>query len=180
MRRPIDPAGRPHSADSPRASPGGWFTSGDFLDRTFKVGIIFKGLDGVLELIGGGLVLAVATTSMNRLVITLTQHELSRDPDDVIAARVLHVVDGLSASTTRFAAAYLLVHGVAKVVLVGALLRNKLWAYPWMIAFLLAFIGYQVYRLALHFTVGLTALTIFDALVAWVTWREYRKQRART
>jgi uncharacterized membrane protein len=180
MRRPIDPAGRPHSADSPRVGHRGSFLSGDLLDRTFKVGIIFKGLDGLLELIGGLLVLAVTTTSMNRLVVTLTQHELSRDPDDVIATEVLHVIDGLSASTTRIAAAYLLVHGITKVVLVGALLRNKLWAYPWMIAFLLAFIGYQVYRLALHFNVALTALTIFDTLVAWLTWREYRKQRART
>jgi uncharacterized membrane protein len=30
---------------------------------------------------------------------------------------------------------------------VAALLKNQLWAYPWMIGFLGVFIGYQLYRL---------------------------------
>jgi uncharacterized membrane protein len=62
--------------------------------------------------------------------------------------------------------------------LVAALLTNQLWAYPWTIAFLGVFIGYQLYRLSLKPSVGLTALTIFDAVIAWLTWREYRKQLA--
>jgi uncharacterized membrane protein len=40
------------------------------------------------------------------------------------------------------------------------------------------FIVYQLYRLSLNPSVGLTALTIFDAVIAWLTWREYRKQLA--
>jgi len=63
-------------------------------------------------------------------------------------------------------------------VLVAALLRNQIWAYPWMIAFLLLFIVYQLYRLVLSLTFGLSALTIFDALIVWLTWREWRKQTA--
>ena len=35
-----------------------------------------------------------------------------------------------------FGAVYLLTHGLVKVVLVVALLLNKLWAYPWMIGVL--------------------------------------------
>jgi uncharacterized membrane protein len=65
-----------------------------------------------------------------------------------------------------------------KVILVTALLKNQRWAYPWTIAFLGIFIVYQVYRLSLKASVGLTALTIFDALIAWLTYREYRKQLA--
>ncbi len=64
-----------------------------------------------------------------------------------------------------------------KVTLVIALLRNKLWAYPWMIAVLLAFIAYQVYLIVLGPSPGLVALTIFDVLIVVLTWREYRKQR---
>lgn len=79
-----------------------------------------------------------------------------------------------------FAAVYLLLHGLVKVVLVAALLRNRLWAYPWTIAFLGVFIGYQLYRIALHPTLGLSALTVFDAFIVWLTWREFRKQRPRT
>ena len=61
------------------------------------------------------------------------------------------------------------------------MLRNKLWAYPWLIGLLLAFILYQLYRItAVHFSAGLTVLTIFDALLVWLTWREYRAKRAQT
>ena len=76
-----------------------------------------------------------------------------------------------------FGAIYLLTHGAVKVVLVIALLLDKLWAYPWMIGFLTLFIGYQLYRIALHPTTGLIALTIFDAVILALTAREYRRQR---
>jgi uncharacterized membrane protein len=154
-----------------------WFKSKDLLDRTFEIGIILKGLDGVLEVIGGVLLLAVSPATINRITGALTQHELSEDPRDLIATHLLRLSHGLTGSAIGFAAAYLLLHGIVKVVLVLALLRNKIWAYPWTIAFLVAFIGYQLYRIALHPTLGLTALTVFDALIAWLTWREYQKQR---
>jgi uncharacterized membrane protein len=48
--------------------------------------------------------------------------------------------------------------------------------YPWIIAFLLIFIGYQLYRIVREPTFGLSALTIFDAFIVWLTWREWRKQ----
>jgi uncharacterized membrane protein len=60
-----------------------------------------------------------------------------------------------------------------------ALLRNKLWAYPWLIVTLVVFIGYQLYRIALVPTAWLIALTVFDAFVVWLTWREWRKPRRR-
>lgn len=157
----------------------GWFRSGSLLDRGFAVGLILKGLDGVLELVGGVLLLFVAPATIHRVVVALTHGELSEDPHDFIAVHLLHATAGLSASSVGFAAVYLLAHGVVKVVLVIAVLQNRLWAYPWMIAFLLLFIGYQLYRIALHATAGLIALTVFDAVVVWLTYREYRKQRTR-
>ena len=79
-----------------------------------------------------------------------------------------------------FGTVYLLAHGLVKVILVAALLKNELWAYPWMIGFLGVFIGYQLYRLSFKPSVGLAALTIFDAVIAWLTYSEYRKQLAVT
>jgi uncharacterized membrane protein len=154
----------------------GWFRSKDLLDRTFEIGIILKGLDGLLEVIGGVLLLIVSPAAINRIVVALTQHELSEDPHDFVATHLLRVSHGLTGSAVGFAAAYLLLHGIVKVVLVLALLRNKTWAYPWTIAFLLAFIGYQLYRIVLDPTLGLSALTVFDAVIVWLTWREYRRQ----
>jgi uncharacterized membrane protein len=157
----------------------GWFKPKGLLDRTFEISIILKGLDGILELFGGALLLAVSPATISQIVSRLTQHELSEDRGDYLATHLLRLSNGLTGAAVTFAAAYLLVHGIVKVVLVTALLRNKLWAYPWMIGFLLLFIGYQLYRIALQPTTWLIILTIFDAFVAWLTWREYTKQRRR-
>src|SRR4051794_1345160 len=105
----------------------GWFRPRDLLDRTFEVSIILKGLDGLLELVGGGLLLAVSPGVIDRAVVALTQHELSEDPHDVIATRLVRSADDLTGSTVVLAAVYLLLHGVVKVVLVTALLRDRLW-----------------------------------------------------
>jgi uncharacterized membrane protein len=155
-----------------------WFRPRDLLDQTFEVGIILKGLDGVLEVVGGFLLLVVSPATIDRVVTTLTQHELSGDPHDFLATHLLKTAHGLTGSAVLFGAIYLLAHGVVKVILVAALLKNQLWAYPWTIAFLGVFIVYQVYRLSFKPSVGLTVLTIFDAVIAWLTYREYRKQLA--
>jgi uncharacterized membrane protein len=155
-----------------------WFRPRDLLDRSFEVGIILKGLDGLLETIGGILLLLVSPAQINHLAGKITQHELSEDPNDWIARHLLRYTHGLTGTAVTFAAIYLLAHGIVKVVLVAALLRNKMWAYPWLIAVLLAFIGYQLYRIALKPTTGLILLTLFDAAITALTWREWRKQQA--
>jgi uncharacterized membrane protein len=150
---------------------------GDVLDRAFLIGMILKLLDGVLEVIGGLLLLTISPATINSLARALTQHELSEDPHDFLANHLLHYTGSLTGGALRFAAAYLLLHGVVKIVLIAAVLRNYLWAYPVLIVFLLAFIGYQVYRLTFAPSFGLVALTVFDAVVTWLTWREYVRQR---
>ena len=153
------------------------FKRGDLLEQAFFIGILLKALDGVLELAGGLIVLVVSPKGIDQVTRALTQHELSEDPHDFLATHLLNVAGGLSSSSVRFAAAYLLSHGAVKVVLAAALLRNQLWAYPWMIAFLIAFIVYQLYRLTFAPSIGLVALTVFDLFVTGLTWREYRRQR---
>ena len=155
-----------------------WFKSGDLLDRAFAVGIILKGLDGILEVGGGVLLLVVSPATIDRVTRALSQHELSEDPHDYLATHLLHAAGSLTGSSLEFGALYLVSHGVVKIALVAALLRNRLWAYPWMIVFLIAFIAYQIYRMTFAFSIGLVALTVFDVVVVWLTYEEYRKQRA--
>jgi uncharacterized membrane protein len=150
------------------------------LDRTFRIGLLLKAADGVLEIVAGVLLLVVSASTINRLARSLTAHELSEDPHDRIAQSILHASGHLSSGATLFAAIYLLSHGVSKVVLVALVLRNKLWAYPWLIALLGVFITYQLYVLILvKFSWSLTALTVFDVLLVWLTWREYQAKRER-
>ena len=150
-----------------------------WLDRVFDVSITLKGLDGVLEVIGGLLLLFLTPHRLNAIVAFLTQHELSQDPKDFIATHLLFYAQRYTASTALFLAAYLFSHGIIKIVLVVALLQQRLWAYPLAIVVLGAFIVYQIYRLALQLSLGLLALTLFDIFIVGLTVLEYRKQRAR-
>jgi uncharacterized membrane protein len=156
------------------------FKPKDTLDRVFEIGIIGKGLNGIAELLGGLLLLFVTPDRIRHLARVVTEGELSEDPHDLIARYLLHTANGLTGSAVIFGAAYLLLHGAVKVMLVIALLLDKLWAYPTMIIVLLIFIGYQLYRIALQPSAGLIALTVFDAVIVALTWREYRRQRRRS
>jgi len=149
------------------------------LDRVFYVSLILKGLDGVLELVGGVLLLVITPAQIGAIARFLTLHELSEDPQDFIANSVLNLVAGLNVSVALFGAFYLLLHGVVKVVLVWAVLRDRLWAYPWLIAFLLLFIAYQGYELVVAFSWALLLLTVFDIFIVFLTVREYGIHRAR-
>ena len=153
------------------------FRPQSWLDRAFVVGIIGKGLNGMAELFGGLLLLFLTPGQIQHVAVFWTRGELSEDPHDVIAAHLLHTASGLTRPVVLFGAVYLLAHGLVKVVLVVALLLNKLWAYPWMIVVLLLFIGYQLYRIVLNSSAGLIALTVFDIVIVALTWREYLQQR---
>ena len=149
------------------------------LDRTFQVSLILKGLDGVLELIGGVLLLLVSPAQLGSVARFLTQHELSEDPHDLIANILVHYAGTLTVSASLFGAVYLLLHGLVKIVLVWAVLKDKLWAYPWMVAFLLVFIAYQCYQLVIGFTIGMALLTAFDIFIVFLTIHEYRAHKTR-
>ncbi|MDX6320150.1 MAG: hypothetical protein QOF52_8 [Propionibacteriaceae bacterium] len=153
--------------------PQNWF------DRVFEIGIIGKGLNGVAELVGGMLLLFLSPDRIHRIAVTLTQAELSEDPRDFIATYILHTANGLTGNSVLFGAVYLLAHGLVKVSLVVAILMNKIWAYPWLIAVLILFIVYQTYQIALNPTAALIALTVFDLIIVALTRREYRQQRQR-
>ena len=63
--------------------------------RLFAGGVLIKGVDGVLETIGGILFMFVSPKGLNSLVIFLTAHELSEDPDDWFAASLRNAVHNL-------------------------------------------------------------------------------------
>lgn len=147
------------------------------LDKTFKISLVLKALDGIFELIGGVLLFFVSPSSIQYFVRIITEHEISQDPRDFIAVHLIHYANS-STLSTFFGALYLLSHGIVKVVLVVAVLKNKLWAYPWMTGFLIVFILYQVYKLTDKFTAGLALLTVFDMFIVVLTVIEYRRHKS--
>jgi uncharacterized membrane protein len=144
------------------------------LHLIFKISILLKGLDGVLEMIGGFLLMVVSQIKLNELIILLTQHELIEDPHDLVANFLVNLAHDFSVSVIFFASLYLLSHGVVKVILVASLWRGKLWAYPTAIIFFFIFIIYQLYRYNITGAAWLIWLTVFDFLVVLLTWWEYQ------
>ncbi len=152
----------------------------EFLRRSpvqiaFDVGIFFKGLDGVLEIVGGVLVFLVNPETISRFISALTQHELSEDPHDILGRALVWLAREVSADSQRFAGVYLLSHGVIKVFLVEALFRGRLWAYPTAIVFFAGFIAYQMYRYYLEPSVAMIVLSVLDLIVIELTWLEFRR-----
>lgn len=141
----------------------------------FLLALLVKATDGILEMIGGFLIFLIKPAFINKIVILLTQHELSEDPNDFIATNLVKLANSYSIKTEHFAVFYLLSHGLIKVWLVVSLLRNRLWAYPTAILFLAIFIAYQTYRFSYTHSIFLILLTIFDLFVVWLIWKEYKK-----
>lgn len=144
------------------------------LDLAFLVGILAKAIDGLIEIIAGLALLWVSPAQLNWVAHRVTAEELSEDPNDLIANLILHGTTHLRGETIVFIAAYLLVHGVVKLAIIGAIAVGSLRLYPWAIAALAAFLGFQVYELVVHPGVGVAVLVVLDAVIVWLTWREWR------
>ncbi|MDE2091681.1 MAG: DUF2127 domain-containing protein [Gammaproteobacteria bacterium] len=145
-----------------------------YLHRLFWVSILVKGLDGVLETIGGILVLLASRADLFNIVIFLTAPELAEDPGDLVANYLRHVILNLSSNTKYFASVYLLFNGVVKVLLMIGILRGKLWSYRMALGFIAIFVGYQLYRFSHTHSLVLLGFMLFDVLTLYLIWREYR------
>jgi uncharacterized membrane protein len=143
----------------------------------FLVSVWSKGIAGLVETIGGLLLLVIPQARLNALVIFLTAPELAEDPTDRVANFLQHMVRDLGADTKLFISAYLVVHGVIKVFLVAGLLRRQLWSYPVSLWFLAGFIAYQTYRFFLNHSLWMILLTVVDLIVAFLIWREYQARK---
>ncbi len=142
------------------------------IHRVFVWGIWLKAFDGVVEILGG--VALLFNGALARVAHTLILNELVEDPHDLIATHLQHALPALLAQSGWFASLYLFTHGAIKLFLVQGLLRDKLWAYPTAIVVFFAFIAYQLYRYSYTHSVFLLILTVFDLVVIWLTWHEYR------
>jgi uncharacterized membrane protein len=148
--------------------------SRELRERLFRISVLLKGLNGALEIVGGVALFAVSPAFILRAVALLTQDEIAEDPRDIVANSLRRAASHLSPASEHFAAIYLLIHGVVKIGLVGALLKHELWAYPVAVLVFGAFIVYQLYRFTFTHGLGLIALSLFDFVVIWLIYLEYR------
>ncbi|MGH9733602.1 MAG: DUF2127 domain-containing protein [Candidatus Acidiferrales bacterium] len=150
------------------------FDKAEVREVLFRVSILLKGLNAVLEIAGGIALLFISPRLIAHWIELLTRGEFAEGRRDFVSNYLHHAATHISPGSQHFVVAYLLAHGIVKLFLVIALLKNKLWGYPAAIVVFSGFIGYQVYLLALYGGSGLVALTIFDVIVIFLIWFEYR------
>ncbi len=155
-----------------------WFHPKSLLDKSYEIGLLLKGIDGTIELIGALLLIFVPPHFFESMAHWLTRAELASDPDSFVANHTVHAAHTLAQGHNLFATLFLLTHGAVKVVLVVCLLRNKLWAYPYALIALGLFLAYQLYAMVVKPTLGMGFLTVLDAAIIWLVWREWQKVRA--
>jgi uncharacterized membrane protein len=143
--------------------------------RAFQAGILFKGLDGTLEIMIGTALLLTTLQAIRGIVWLATRGELIEDPDDFFANLAVHQASRLSTSSQHFAGAYLLGHGIIKVALAVGLLRGQRWSYPTALPVLMAFICYQLYRLYHTHSLALGVFTGLDIVIVLLIWLEWKR-----
>lgn len=150
-----------------------WYHPSSLFDKVFEGGIIIKGISGLLEFIGGLLLLFVSPSAINNFIVFITQKELIKDPNDKVVSFILSTTQHLFTGGSLFLIAYLWIHAAIKLIAVIGILRNYLWAYPFSLITLGMLMLYQLYSIFVHASVGLILLTIFDIFILWLIYREY-------
>jgi uncharacterized membrane protein len=145
-----------------------------YIYRLFRTGIILKGVLSATEIFAGIVALFVAPASISNAIIAASQNELVEEPGNFIAAHAITLAQQFSVTPQVFLAVYLLSRGVIKLALVVALLKNQLWAYPASLVVLGLFMIYQIYQIIIGHSALLIALTLFDMIIMWLIWHEYR------
>lgn len=145
--------------------------------RLYRIALLAKGLDGAVELVLAIVLLVLPQQAVHRLVADVVTRDLLGPPDGTLSRHFVAGTAEFASGDRTFVLAYLALHGLIKLALVVALLREWRAAYPAAIVVLGIFVGYEVYRATQTGSLLLPFLAVFDAAVIVLVWREYRALR---
>jgi uncharacterized membrane protein len=145
--------------------------------RLFEVGVTLKALHAVFELALGAAILAVSPVAVSDYFVRLALQQQSRGSAAFLVNFLMDLAHAVQHGGQHFAGIYLLVVGLMNLGLAIGLLMGSLWSYPAALAALALLMSYQMYRYTHTHAVALIALTLFDAIVWFLVWHEYRVLR---
>ncbi|SPF50924.1 conserved membrane hypothetical protein [Syntrophobacter sp. SbD1] len=145
---------------------------GTLVHRAFVAGIVLKGVDAVLEILGGISFFFLSPQSLNVWTLSLIEREFPEGLRNFLLGWLGH---NWSIDSQLFATFYLVSHGVMKLFIATVLLKGKIWAYHTGIVFFFLFILYQLYRYAFTHSVWLIILSGLDMVIIYLTWEEYKR-----
>ncbi len=142
--------------------------------KYFFWSVLIKGIISLAEVIVGTLAFFIPLSVVSDFITKITLGELTEEPTDWIANHLVTLGHQIANIGGVFVAVYLLSRGLVKLLLIIALLKNQLWAYPTSLFVIGTFVGYQVYQLFISLSPVIIILTIFDLVVMWSIWAEYK------
>lgn len=145
-------------------------------DRLYKFSVGVKGVDGAVELVVG-IVLVVAPHLVHLLLYNMAGEAIEHRGRFMryIAENIAHVDADIAVGGITVVTLFLLVHGIVKLLLVWALMKEVLWAYPYALVALTLFFLYQLYVCIVSPSASMILFTLFDAVIISVVWGEWRK-----
>lgn len=139
----------------------------------FWVSVVLKGLISVAEVAGGIVILFIPTDILTALAQSFFDTGILGDPNGFLAMRFMQTLGEFTSATQTFVAIYLLVRGLIKSLVLGAVISNKLWAYPASLMVLGALVAFQAYQILSTHSLVVTCITIFDLVVMYFVYCEY-------
>jgi len=140
----------------------------------FRIGLLIKAIDGVLECLGAVLLFLLGKPFFQTLTGRLMRKELFEDPHDLLVGSLVTLTQPWAVGKRTFVIVYLLLHGVVKLFVAINVLQKRLWAYPVAIVIFSLFICYQLYRFTHTHSYFLIFLSVFDFIVSVLIWHEYK------
>ena len=145
------------------------------MHRLFEVGVVVKGIHGVVDFIGAAIIYVVSGTTMLRILESVTSGELSDDPNDFLANYILNHAH-ITAQGKDFAALYLCVSGIINIIIAIGLFLHRKYMFPVAKILLGCFVLYQMYHFVRFHSPWLLILIIYDISVIGLIYLEYRRR----
>jgi uncharacterized membrane protein len=145
----------------------------------FLVSILLKGFFALLEFVAGLGMYLTPPDFVGQLIRFMFKAQLVADRHDFFAQFLQHQLTEFDVTRHTFISLYLMLHGLVKIGVVAGLWSERIWAFPLGIAALALFIVYQMNRF-LHTHAPLLALiSLFDAFIIVLAWREWQAVKRR-
>lgn len=145
------------------------------LHKLFRIGVLIKGINGILEITAAAILFFVKTNLTLTLIQNALEQELVHDPRDFLANHLYAASQHITPNTITFIAIYLLVHGIINIIMFSGLWYNKKWAYPLSTLILSMFIVYQLSKFSKTHSITLLSVTLIDLTILFLLNSEYKR-----
>lgn len=146
-------------------------------DKLFRVAVLLKGLDGVVQLLGGVLLLFLPPAAITRLAHAVVARDLLGPPSGALAGHFEVAVEHFAGGGRTFLTAFLIAHGVIKIGLVVGMWCEILPMYPVSMVALGLFVVFEVVRAVQSGSLLLPLFAALDVAIIVLVYREYRELR---